>query len=95
MRIRFLMNVMNAHGRFRKGQEYDYPDRFVDSILDVGYAVPADEDGLDAIEFASKAARKLAEDEGLAVEDFAGHQPSGETGYTKDDVTEIVGDDEE
>lgn len=43
------------------------------------------------IPFASETARQLAEDEELERRDFAGFEPSGETGYTADDIREVAG----
>lgn len=42
------------------------------------------------VEFASETARELAEEHELERRDFAGQSPSGETGYTADDIREVA-----
>lgn len=42
------------------------------------------------VPFASQTARDLAEEANLERRDFAGHEPSGETGYTADDIREVA-----
>lgn len=48
--------------------------------------------GLESVEFGSSAARELAESWGLSAEDFEDEQPSGATGFVKNDVERIIGD---
>lgn len=47
-------------------------------------------DALEGVPFASGPAEKLARDEKLAAADFKGVEPSGESGYTKPDVDDVV-----
>lgn len=47
-------------------------------------------DPLDGVEFASPAARTVAEEAGLTAAAFKGAQPSSERGFTADDVREIL-----
>lgn len=47
--------------------------------------------GLETVDFASDRAREIAEDEGLGAGDFEGETPTGETGFTADDVRGVAG----
>jgi pyruvate/2-oxoglutarate dehydrogenase complex dihydrolipoamide acyltransferase (E2) component len=58
-------------------------------------AGPPENKGLDAVQFASPAARELADDAGLDENDFNGAQPTSSRGFTADDVRDIVGEIEE
>lgn len=70
--------------------------------LGEAYAAPQpagngdDEDvGLDAVTFASPAARAAAEEAGMNAESFKRRRKSSEAGFTKADVERIAGTDEE
>lgn len=52
---------------------------------------PEQSGGLDEVPFGSSAAERLAEEEGLAAEDFEDEEPSGVQGYVKGDVERIAG----
>jgi pyruvate/2-oxoglutarate dehydrogenase complex dihydrolipoamide acyltransferase (E2) component len=51
---------------------------------------PAEAEGLDAVAFASPAARKAADEAGMSAEMFKRRRKSGETGFTKADVERIA-----
>jgi pyruvate/2-oxoglutarate dehydrogenase complex dihydrolipoamide acyltransferase (E2) component len=51
---------------------------------------PAEPEGLDAVAFASPAARKAADEAGLDAESFKRRRKSSEGGFTKADVERIA-----
>lgn len=53
-------------------------------------ATPEPDDSLDAVEFASQAARDAAEEADLTAEDFKRQEQSSDNGFIKADVERIV-----
>lgn len=59
------------------------------------WAVPAEEDQLEDLDFASDEAAELAFGEELDPEDFEGREPTGKTGHTTKDVRAVIAEKEE
>lgn len=69
--------------------------RWGHKLVPAEQAKPEPPDPLDGVEFASSQADKLARDEGLVAEDFAGEEGSGADGaFGVADVRVLIGEDE-
>lgn len=103
VRVEMILGARGEDGKsMAPGEEYSVSRGFARMICVAGKAryvptggsVDPDEEPdvtgeLDGIDLTERAG-EIAIDHGLTAEDFEGHEPSGATGFTVDDVNEIV-----